>query len=88
MNGKVNFYDIGYRLNEQFWGKGYASAASFAWLEYGFKEMEIEVMDAAAPTDNIASNTILKKIGVKMTDQYLENGILWNWYQLKNNIKK
>jgi RimJ/RimL family protein N-acetyltransferase len=34
----------------------------FAWLEYGFKEMKIEVMDAAAHTDNIASNTILKKL--------------------------
>jgi RimJ/RimL family protein N-acetyltransferase len=43
-------------------GKGYASEASFAWLEYGFKEMKIEVMDAAAHTDNIASNTILKKL--------------------------
>jgi RimJ/RimL family protein N-acetyltransferase len=88
VNNKVDFYDIGYRLNEQFWGKGYASEASFAWLEYGFKEMKIEVMDAAAHTDNIASNTILKKIGMKMTDQYLEDGIPWNWYQLKNNSKK
>jgi RimJ/RimL family protein N-acetyltransferase len=60
--------------------------ASFAWLEYGFKEMKIEVMDAAAHTDNIASNTILKN-GMKMTDQYLEDGIPWNWYQLKIKLK-
>jgi hypothetical protein len=24
---------------------------------------------------------------MKMTDQYLEDGIPWNWYQLKNNKK-
>jgi RimJ/RimL family protein N-acetyltransferase len=24
-NNKVNFYDIGYRLDEKFWGKGFAS---------------------------------------------------------------
>jgi RimJ/RimL family protein N-acetyltransferase len=84
VNNKVDFYDIGYRLNEKFWGKGYASEASIAWLQYGFNEMKIEVMEAAAHTDNIASNTILKKIGMKMTEQYLEDNITWNWYQLKN----
>jgi len=34
-NGNVNFYDFGYRLNEKFWGKGYATEA---WLDYGFKK--------------------------------------------------
>lgn len=58
VNNKVNFYDIGYRLNEKYWGKGYASEATFAWLDYGFKTMKIEIMEAAAHTDNIASNKI------------------------------
>jgi RimJ/RimL family protein N-acetyltransferase len=84
VNNKVHFYDIGYRLNEKFWGKGYASEASFAWLDYGFKVMKIKVMEAAAHTANIASNRILQKIGLKMTEQYLEEGISWNWYELKN----
>ena len=84
VNNKVHFYDIGYRLNEKFWGKGYASEASFAWLDYGFNVMKIKVMEAAAHTDNIASNRILQKIGLKMTEQYLEEGVSWNWYELKN----
>jgi ribosomal-protein-alanine N-acetyltransferase len=84
VNNKVNFYDIGYRLNENFWGKGYASEATFAWLDYGFKTMKIETMMAAAHTDNIASNRILQKIGMQITEQYLEDGISWNWYELKN----
>jgi ribosomal-protein-alanine N-acetyltransferase len=84
VNNKVHFYDIGYRLNEKFWGKGYASEASFAWLDYGFNVMKIKVMEAAAHTDNIASNRILQKIGLKMTEKYLEEGVSWNWYELKN----
>jgi RimJ/RimL family protein N-acetyltransferase len=84
VNDKVHFYDIGYRLNEKFWKKGYASEASFAWLDYGFNVMQIEIMEAAAHTDNIASNRILQKIGLKMTEQYLEEGVSWNWYELKN----
>ena len=85
VNNKINFYDIGYRLNEDFWGKGYASEASFAWLDYGFDVMNIQQMTAAAHTDNIASNRILQKIGMKMTEQYLEGGVSWNWYDLENS---
>ena len=84
VNNKVNFYDIGYRLNEKFWGKGYASEASFAWLDYGFNVMKINVIQAAAHADNIGSNKILKKIGLKMTENYLEDGVYWNWHELKN----
>ena len=84
VNNKVNFYDIGYRLNEKFWGKGYASEASFAWLDYGFNVMKINVMQAATHADNIGSNIILEKIGLKMTENYLEDGVYWNWYELKN----
>ena len=84
VNNKVNFYDIGYRLNEKFWGKGYASEASFAWLDYGFNVMKINVMQAATHADNIGSNKILKKIGLKMTENYLEDGVYWNWHELKN----
>lgn len=84
VNNKIHFYDIGYRLNEKFWGKGYASEASFAWLDYGFNKMNINLMEAAAQTDNIASNRILQKIGLVQTGQYLEDGVSWNWYELKN----
>ena len=84
VNNKINFYDIGYRLNEKFWGKGYASEASFAWIEYGFSKMNIKVIEAAAHKDNIASNIILQKIGLKMTDQFMEDDISWNWYELNN----
>ncbi|MBG6111321.1 RimJ/RimL family protein N-acetyltransferase [Flavobacterium sp. CG_23.5] len=83
VNNKIDFYDIGYRLSENFWGKGYASEASFAWLDYGFKILKIETMMAAAHTENIASNRILQKIGMQMTEQYLEDGVSWNWYEMK-----
>ena len=84
VNNKINFYDIGYRLNEKFWGKGYASEASYAWMDYGFKVMKIKIMEAAAHTENIASNRILQKIGLKMTEKYMEEGVSWNWYELNN----
>ncbi len=84
LNNKINFYDIGYRLDEKFWGKGYASEATFAWLKYAFETMNIKTMEAAAHIDNIASNKILQNIGMQMTEQYLDGGATWNWYVLEN----
>jgi RimJ/RimL family protein N-acetyltransferase len=85
VNNKTNFYDIGYRLDEKFWGKGFASEASFAWLKYAFETLKIKTLLAGAHADNVASNKILQKIGMQMTEQYLEDGVSWNWYQLENN---
>jgi RimJ/RimL family protein N-acetyltransferase len=45
-NGNTNFYDYGYRLNEKFWNKGFATEATKAWLEHGFNQMNIQVMNA------------------------------------------
>ncbi len=41
-NGNTNFYDYGYRLDERFWNKGYATEATFFWLDYGFNQMNIQ----------------------------------------------
>ena len=47
--------------------------------------MKIESLNASAHVDNIASNRILQKIGLKFTENYIEDAISWNWYELKNN---
>lgn len=85
VNNKINFYDIGYRLDEKFWRKGYASEASFEWQRYAFETLKIKSIFAGAHVENIASNKILQKIGMKMTQQYLDAGVLWNWYELENS---
>ena len=48
VNGNINFYDYGYRLNVKFWNKGYATEASVAWLDYGFNTMKIETLLSSA----------------------------------------
>ena len=86
VNNKQFFYDIGYRLDEEFWGNGYATEASIAWLNYGFNEMNINTIDAGAHACNLASNKILQKIGMTAAEQYLDGGVLWNWYTIKNKL--
>ena len=85
-NGNTNFYDYGYRLNEKFWNKGYATEASIAWLEYGFNTMRIDVMNAYTHFENGASNHILQKVGFNFMENYPDNeGVIWKWWQMENS---
>jgi RimJ/RimL family protein N-acetyltransferase len=86
-NGNTNFYDYGYRLAEQFWGKGYATEASYAWLDYGFKEMQIDKINAYTHAQNGASNHVLQKVGMKFMEDYPDNdGVIWKWWQMENPL--
>ncbi|MBN4070207.1 GNAT family N-acetyltransferase [Olleya sp. AH-315-F22] len=83
LNGKRNFYDIGYRFIPRFWGKGYATESSIATLDYGFKKLNLELIVGAAEIDNIASNKVLKKIGLQFVNEFDLEGVKVNWYELK-----
>ena len=83
-NGNTNFYDYGYRLNEKFWNKGYATEASKAWLNYGFDKMHLKEINAYTHAENGASNHVLKKVGFNFMENYPdEQGITWKWWQMK-----
>ena len=84
LNGKTEFYDIGYRFIPQYWGKGYASESAFATLDFGFNKLNIEIICGAAEIENIASNKILQKIGLKFINEFDFEGVKANWYELKN----
>ena len=86
-NGNTNFYDYGYRLNEKFWNNGYATEATKFWLDYGFKEMEIDIMNAYTHAENGASNRVLSKCGMKLMEDYPDkDGVIWKWWQLENRF--
>lgn len=88
-NGHTNFYDYGYRLNEKFWNKGYASEATLFWLNYGFNQMEIKKMNAYTHAENGVSNHILNKSGFQLIEEYLNNeGVTWKWWQLESKKYK
>jgi ribosomal-protein-alanine N-acetyltransferase len=84
-NGNTNFFDYGYRLNENYWNSGFATEASVAWLDYGFTQMNIDKMNAYTHHENGASNRILKKIGMTLVESYPDKEqVTWNWWQMNN----
>lgn len=83
-NGHIHFYDIGYRLAEAYWGRGYGYEAAKAWLDYGFGQMKLQKICATANVENAGSNRILQKIGLQQNGQYRHHDMLCNWYELEN----
>jgi len=57
--------DLGYRFKKSSWGNGYATEAARKTLNFGFKELELEVITGRAHIENIASQNVLQKIGMK-----------------------
>ena len=56
--------DLGYRLMQNAWGKGYATEAAAKTLEYGFRTLNIKLITGRAHIENLASIKVLEKIGM------------------------
>ncbi|MCZ4318832.1 GNAT family N-acetyltransferase [Aequorivita viscosa] len=64
INGRTNYYDLGYRFLKKHWGKGYASETAFASLNHGFHELNFTEIVGIADVSHTASNAILQKVGL------------------------
>lgn len=56
--------EIGYRLMEESWGKGYATEGSVIILDYGLNTIKLPRIMGIARPDNLASRRVLEKIGL------------------------
>jgi ribosomal-protein-alanine N-acetyltransferase len=79
------YIDIGYRLREKFWGKGIGTETALACLNFGFETLNFEEVCGCADTDHIASNNILRKIGLNYIEDFTFEGDNLHWYTLKKS---
>lgn len=65
--------DLGYRLAPRYWGRGYATEAATESLRFGFLQKKLPEITGRAHVDNIASQTVLQKIGLQYVMDELIN---------------
>ena len=85
MNGRADNYDLGYRILKKHWGKGYATEAAQAFIDFGFNEMHLDRVSAYIDVNNIASQKILEKCGLKLVNKFMDEGDLCAWYEIYNS---
>lgn len=66
--------DLGYRLMQEAWGKGFATEAAEHTLNHGFNELNLKLITGRAHIENIASIKVLEKIGMS----FIGEGIVDN----------
>ena len=55
--------DLGYRFLRSRWGRGYATEASRACIQYGFEDLDLPCLIARVVPANVASVRVLEKLG-------------------------
>lgn len=86
--------NIGYDLQVDYWNNGYITEALIAVIEYGFKKLEINRIEAEVMPGNIYSEKALNKLGFK-NEGLLRDWMLWDekhydmiMYSLLRNTKE
>lgn len=84
INNHQNFYEIGYRFIEKHWGKGYATEAGKAFVDYAFNHIKADAIYAYADKGNENSRKILEKIGLQYVNSFAYEEEEEVWYELQN----
>jgi [ribosomal protein S5]-alanine N-acetyltransferase len=57
--------ELGYRLNSRFWGRGLATEAASAAIQFGFEQFNLPYVLGIVERVNTSSVRVLKKIGMR-----------------------
>lgn len=68
--------DVGYRFRPEFWGRGFATEACAASLEFGFGTLGLSEIVAFVLPENGASIRVLEKVGMHLDGEVMYDGLL------------
>jgi ribosomal-protein-alanine N-acetyltransferase len=68
--------DLGYALARNAWGSGYVSEALVPLLDYGFKQVELNRLQAVIDPRNAASARVLERLGFQYEGRQREHYIV------------
>ncbi len=63
--------DIGWRLAQKHWNKGYATEGAKRCLEYGFNDLLLPKIICIAPAINVKSEKVMQKIGLTKAGNFI-----------------
>lgn len=56
--------ELGYTLHPDRWGRGYATEAARALVDFGFSQLHLTLITATCRPENVASAGVLRKLGM------------------------
>lgn len=80
-NNHCDYYDLGYRLNKSYWGKGFATEAAEASVNYGFNKLKLNEIYAMAHSKNKASRNVIEKVGLTYIETFEFDKTSHDWFK-------
>lgn len=62
--------EVGWRLTKTYWGKGYASEAANAALQFGFQQLGLDEIVAFTALQNKRSQAVMKRLGMQYQSDF------------------
>lgn len=79
------YYDLGYRFKQKYWGRGIATETGIASLRFGFEQLELSEICGAAMLENWASNRVLTRCGLEYKGDFEFEGSKCHWYKISRS---
>lgn len=77
------YLELGYRLDEAYWGQGIATEAAVAVKDYAFNVLEVPMLISIINHQNDASKRVAKKVGMSLMKQTNFKNVLVDVFCLK-----
>ncbi|MBP1967693.1 GNAT family N-acetyltransferase [Paenibacillus aceris] len=73
--------ELAYWVGRQYWGQGFATEAAQRMIQYGFEDLKLNRIFAAAMTKNPSSYKIMSKIGMKQEGIFKKHILKWDVFE-------
>jgi ribosomal-protein-alanine N-acetyltransferase len=74
--------EIGFILSKEYWGQGLIVEAAAKVIQFGFERMELNKIEASCMVENIQSQRVLQKLGMRFEgisrQKYFIKGKFWD----------
>jgi len=70
--------ELGYWIGVDYWNRGYATEATAAIIDYGFRERGLHRIDAGHFARNPGSGRVMQKVGMSLEGRFRESVKKWD----------
>lgn len=78
--------EIGWRLNKQSWGQGYATEAAIAALRFAFDELGLDSVVSFTTVSNLRSRAVMERLGMKNTGENFMHPKIADGHPLQEHV--
>ncbi|MCC8425546.1 GNAT family N-acetyltransferase [Mucilaginibacter sp. UR6-11] len=82
-NDEPGILEVGYSMEKKYWGRGIGTEMALAMITHGFADINITEIVACTTFENVASQRVLQKAGLKPVENLIRNGEELAFFRLK-----